>query len=129
MSGLSALAASLAAALAASAAAVAAPSSTGRPIVSHCSRTGDLCYGVTLLDNGETLLRIDTIGRSFGRYTLCVRPPVDTSRCRSFRMSRVGRTYSSGVVLERAFGMRSRGAYAATWKLAKPLGPTLRFRR
>ena len=81
------------------------------------------------LDNGQTLLRIDTVERYFERYTLCVRPPRGTSRCRSFRISRIGKIYGSPVVLERAFGERSRGVYAATWKLAKPLGPTFRFRR
>ncbi len=78
----SGLAAASAAALAVCAAAVAAPSSTGRPLVSHGSRSGDVCYGVMRLDNGQTLLRIDTVERYFERYTLCVRPPRGTARCR-----------------------------------------------
>lgn len=96
---------------------------------SYCSPSGDLCYGVARRA-GAVVLRIDTVERYFGRYTLCVRSPRGTRVCGSFPIFRSGAIWGSAVRWQRQFPDGGRGTYTVTWRLGSgPLGPALRFRR
>jgi hypothetical protein len=61
-------------------------------VATHCSASGDVCYGV-FNRAGRVYLRISTAARYFKRYTLCVRllpprpGPENALRCGSFRSS------------------------------------------
>lgn len=103
-----------------------------RRIASHCSPSGDVCFGIRV-QNGAVYLELSTVERYFGRYRLCVRPPgsgaAGRERCASFPVRRMGSSWGSVVKYGRHFPNRSVGVYRVTWKLGtQPLGPTLRFR-
>jgi hypothetical protein len=95
----------------------------------YCSPSGDLCYGIRR-ERGLIVMRITTIERYFGRYSLCVTPPRGRRVCGSFPIFRSGRVWSSRVRWQRQYPNHGRGRYRVTWRLASgPLGPTLSFRR
>lgn len=97
-------------------------------VAGHCSRSGDLCYGV-FETSGLISLQIDTFARYFARYRLCVRPPQARETCRSFPIRRKGRLFNSTVRWERNYPDKGPGRYRVTWKLgSERLGPTLAFR-
>jgi hypothetical protein len=105
-----------------------------KTIASHCSASGDVCYGI-FNRSGTPYLRITTAARYFKRYTLCVRLlPVGGGaehalRCGSFPVFRRGSTWGSSVNYTRQYPVTLRGRYRVTWKLSgKPLGPSLYFR-
>ena len=114
---------------------VPAPASpaTVRTLVSHCSPSGDVCYGV-VVRGGVVRLELTTAARYFGRYVLCVKPPgagaAGLRRCGSFPVQRAAAgTWAGSVRLRRQFPSGQPGVYRATWRLgSQPLGPTLRFR-
>src|SRR5437763_12816769 len=117
---------------------VAAGASTAvneKRIASHCSSSGDVCYGV--FNRGrKAYLRITTAAHYFRRYMLCVRllppgPSADNAlRCGSFPVFRQGGgAWGSSVNYARQYPVRNPGRYRVTWKLgATPLGPPLYFR-
>jgi hypothetical protein len=76
----------IAAGLAVAAPASAAPS--GR-IASHCSASGDVCYGI-FDDRGVIRFQLTLAAKYFSRYRICVRPPQGATTCRSFPVKRVG---------------------------------------
>src|SRR4051794_9140356 len=101
---------------------------------SHCSTTGDVCYGA--FGTGTTVqLRVTTIAHVFNRYTLCVRAPGGTRACRRFRMHPGSHgTFSSSVRWSAHFPSHGPGRYRATWNFgsgaARPAitfkeGPTI----
>jgi hypothetical protein len=114
---------------AAACAATAAPAPPPRKTVaSHCSPSGDICYGV-VNRSGAVHFELTTPVRYFLRYRLCVRPPTGAARCRTFAMRPARNTWGSVVRFARNFRYAGPGVYRATWRLgANPLGPTLRFR-
>ena len=118
--------------LAALAATVVAASASGAPaprqvITSHCSASGDVCYGV-VSRSGAVYFELTTAARYFLRYRLCVRPPTGAARCRPYSM-RPGRMWASTVKFGGQFPHSGPGVYRVTWRLgSRPLGPTLRFR-
>jgi len=95
----------------------------------YCSPSGDVCYGV-LERQSQIVLRIDTIERYFGRYTLCVTSPRGRRVCGSFPIFRNRTLWTSTVRWQRQFPNDGRGRYRVSWRLGSgPLGPTLVFRR
>ena len=107
-----------------------------RRIASHCSSSGDVCYGV-FNRAGKLYLRITTAARYFKRYRLCVQLlPAGGSgaehalRCGSFPVFRQGGgTWGSSVNYAKQYPITNAGRYRVTWKLgATPLGPPLSFR-
>jgi len=146
----------LAAFAAATASAAVLPTSGEKTIVSYCSSSGDVCYGV-FNRNGQILLRITTAARYFPRYTLCVtrlprgNNPEHAQRCGLFPLFRQsGSVWGSSVNYARQFvGPLAhplaplRGRYRVTWRnrcsgcspkarrhsaAGAPLGPSLAFR-
>jgi hypothetical protein len=96
-------------------------------IASHCSASGDVCYGI-VSRSGAVYFELTTAARYFLRYRLCVRPPAGAARCRPYSM-RPGRMWMSAVKFGGQFPHSGRGVYRVTWRLgSSPLGPTLRFR-
>ena len=59
-------------------------------LASHCSSSGDVCFGV-VRRAGVIRAEITTAAHYFNRYTLCVRPPgtggAGLRRCGSFPAS------------------------------------------
>jgi hypothetical protein len=105
-----------------------------KTIASHCSASGDVCYGI-FNRSATVYLRITTAARYFKRYTLCVRllPAGEGTehalRCGSFPVFRQGSTWGSSVNYARQYPVTLRGRYRVTWKLSgRPLGPSLYFR-
>jgi hypothetical protein len=97
-------------------------------IASHCSPSGDVCYGV-VSRSGAVYFDLTTPARYFLRYRLCVRRPTGTARCRTYAMRPGPRMWSSTVRFARQFPYSGPGVYRVTWRLgSNPLGPTLRFR-
>jgi hypothetical protein len=116
--------------------ATAAPAATAeRTIASHCSPSGDVCYGV-FNRGGRVYLRITTAAHYFERYTLCVRlvgaggGAEHARRCGTFPVFRQrGSTWGSSVNYTRQYPVTLPGRYRVTWKLSTgPLGPSLYFR-
>jgi hypothetical protein len=105
-------------------------------IASHCSPSGDVCYGV-FNRAGKVYLRITTAARYFNRYRLCVRLlPVGAGgaehalRCGSFPVFRQGGgTWGSAVNYARQYPITRAGRYRVTWgQGGTRLGPPLYFR-
>jgi hypothetical protein len=99
-----------------------------RTIASHCSPSGDVCYGV-IDRSGAVYLELSTFASYFLRYRLCVKPPARAETCRSFRMRPQEEHSISRVRWYRNFPPGGPGVYRVTWRLgSNPLGPALRFR-
>jgi hypothetical protein len=120
----------------ASAAAAESPGAVNeKTIASHCSSSGDVCYGI-FNHAGRVYLRITTAAHYFGRYRLCVRLVPRGSgaehalRCGSFPVFRAGGgTWASAVNYARQYPITNPGRYRVRWNLgATPLGPPLYFR-
>ena len=113
-------------------AAVACASATAAPdgrIASHCSASGDVCYGI-FDDRGVIRFQLTLAARYFARYRICVRPPLGATTCKSFPVKPVGSQFGGTVRWERNFPVRGPGRYRVTWKQgARALGPGLTFRR
>jgi hypothetical protein len=106
-----------------------------KAIVSYCSPSGDVCYGV-FRRSGHLSLEITTAARYFGRYTLCVRRirpagggAESLQRCGSFPLfgQRLG-TFGSRVNYVKQYPVKTAGTYRVTWKAPAALGPSLQFR-
>lgn len=112
-------------------AAVACASATAAPsgrIASHCSASGDVCYGV-FDDRGLIRFQLTLAAKYFTRYRICVKPPrTATTTCRSFPVKRTGSQFGGVVRWERNFPSRGLGTYLVRWKQgAQALGPGLSF--
>jgi hypothetical protein len=109
-------------------------SSAVRPktLASHCSPSGDVCYGV-FDRNGAISLELTTVAHYFARYRLCVKQPVGGAagfrRCGSYPVFRRGSGWGSSVRYARQFPPPQPGLVRVTWSLGdRPLGPALTFR-
>jgi hypothetical protein len=97
-------------------------------IASHCSESGDVCYGIFRRD-GAVFLDITTFARYFERYRLCVVGPRGRVACRSFPIRRQAQLWGSSVRWHTNFPREGPGRYRVTWRLgSRPLGPALTFR-
>jgi hypothetical protein len=107
-------------------AAPAAPAGQSR-IASHCSASGDVCYGI-FSSNALYRFRLTTAARYFSHYRICVRPAGLTGTCKRFPVRKVGASWGGTVIWERNFPQRGPRTYRVTWKLgARRLGPSLSF--
>jgi len=107
--------------------AAAAPAAQARRIASHCSPSGDVCYGI-FKDGSLFRFKLTTAARYFSRYRICVRPAGQSATCKSFPVRRMGASWGGNVVWQRNFPARGPRTYLVTWKLgAQRLGPSLRF--
>jgi hypothetical protein len=111
-----------------------APATAANPsrriVASHCSPSGDICYGV-ISKSGAVYFELTTAARYFNRYRLCVRPPGATARwnCRAYPVRHGGDRSTSSVRFAGRFPYVGPGVYRARWSLgANALGPALRFR-
>ena len=106
-----------------------ASSANQRRVASHCSSSGDVCYGI--FDNtGAIRFQLTLAAKYFARYRICVRPLGQRRTCKSFPVKRVGSQFGGAVRWERNFPVRGPGRYRVTWKQgAQALGPGLTFRR
>ena len=97
------------------------------PVKTYCSPSGDVCFGI-FRRSGAIFLDLTTAARYFERYTLCVRPPRGAVTCRRVRVRRNSSgAFSSSVRWHTRFPAGGAGTYRVTWRLQKPLGPTLGF--
>ena len=97
------------------------------PVKTYCSPSGDVCFGI-FRKSGAISLELTAAARYFERYTLCVQPPRGAVTCRRFPFRRSGRFFASSVRWHTSFPGRGEGTYRVTWRLQKPLGPTLSFK-
>jgi hypothetical protein len=103
-----------------------------KTITSHCSSSGDVCFGV-INKAGAVYFEITTAARYFNRYRLCVRPPGTAAagrwRCGSYPVRHGGPNSVSSVKFAGRFPYVGPGVYRVKWSLgSQALGPTLRFR-
>jgi hypothetical protein len=107
-------------------AAPAAPAEQNR-IASHCSASGDVCYGI-FLSNALYRFKLTTAARYFSHYRICVRPAGLTGTCKRFPVRKVGASWGGTVIWQRNFPAKGARSYRVTWKLgARRLGPSLNF--
>ena len=98
------------------------------PVETYCSPSGDICFGI-FRRSGAIFLDLTAAAKYFPRYTLCVRPPQGAVTCRRFPIRSSGHgAFISSVRWHTSFPARGAGPYRVTWRLQKPLGPTLVFR-
>ncbi|MEK6274682.1 MAG: hypothetical protein AABM30_05020 [Actinomycetota bacterium] len=97
-------------------------------IASHCSASGDVCYGIFKDQAGTIRFRLTTAAKYFTRYRICVRPLGQVATCKSFPVKKVGANWGGTVIWQRNFPVRGPRRYQVTWKLgANRLGPSLSF--
>lgn len=110
--------------------AVATPASSAEQarIASHCSQSGDVCYGIFKDGSGLIRFKLTTAAKYFSRYRICVRPLGTSGTCKSFPVRKVGANWGGTVIWQRNFPGRGPRKYVVTWKLgANRLGPLLSF--
>jgi hypothetical protein len=105
-----------------------APAAVPKPVTveRYCSQTGDICFGI-FRKQGAIFLDLTAAAKYFDRYTLCVRTPKRTTTCRKFPLRRVGRFFASHVRWHASFPPAGAGRYRVSWRLQRPLGPSLSF--
>jgi hypothetical protein len=97
-------------------------------IATHCSGSGDVCYGIFKSNLGAVRFQLTTAAKYFRRYRICVRPLGQTATCKSFPVKKVGANWGGTVVWQRNYPMRGPRKYQVTWKLgSNRLGPSLSF--
>jgi hypothetical protein len=107
-------------------AAQASPAEQNR-IASHCSASGDVCYGI-FLSNALYRFKLTTAARYFSHYRICVKPAGLTGTCKRFPVRKVGASWGGTVIWQRNFPQRGPRVYRVTWKLgSQRLGPPLSF--
>jgi hypothetical protein len=95
-------------------------------VESYCSKTGDLCFGI-FRKQGAIFLDLTAAAKYFERYTLCVRTPKRRTTCRDFGLRRDGPFFASHVRWHASFPTAGPGRYWVSWRLRRPLGPSLWF--
>ena len=109
--------------------AIAAPASSAEQgrIASHCSASGDVCYGIFKGSAGQYRFKLTVAAKFFSRYRICVRPVGQLATCKSFPVKKTGANWGT-VVWQRNFPLRGPRTYVVTWTLfVRRLGPSLRF--
>jgi hypothetical protein len=97
-------------------------------IASHCSSSGDVCYGIFKGKAGVIRFQLTTAAKYFSTYRVCVRPLGTAAKCKSFGVKKVGANWGGTVIWQRNYPMRGPRKYQVTWKLgANRLGPSLSF--
>jgi len=98
-------------------------------IATHCSPSGDVCYGVFREQAGLIHFKLTLAAKYFSRYRICVRPLGQAETCKRFRVRKTGTSaWGGNIVWQRNFPQRGVRTYKVTWKRgATPLGPSLTF--
>src|SRR2546422_8240076 len=97
-------------------------------IASHCSASGDVCYGIFRGQLGVIHFKLTTAAKYFPRYRICVLPLGQKATCKSFRVRKVGANYGGTVVWQKNFPVRGPRRYRVTWSQSdNRLGPSLSF--
>jgi hypothetical protein len=109
------------------AAAPLALSADQRRVASHCSQSGDVCYGI--FDNqGAIRFRLTTAAKYFARYRICVLPLGQMTTCKRFRVRKIGANWGGRVSWQKNFPMAGPRRYRVTWSQhGHRLGPSLSF--
>ena len=104
-----------------------ASSANQRRVASHCSSSGDVCYGI--FDNtGAIRFQLTLAAKYFPRYRICVRPLGQKRTCKSFPVRKVGANWGGKVSWQKNFPVRGPRRYRVTWSQhGLRLGPTLSF--
>ena len=110
--------------------AVAAPALSadqGR-VASHCSGSGDVCYGIFKGNLGAVRFQLTLAAKYFRRYRICVRPLGQKRTCKSFPVKKVGANWGGKVSWQKNFPIAGPRRYRVTWwQGAHRLGPALSF--
>jgi hypothetical protein len=97
-------------------------------VASHCSSSGDVCYGIFKSDLGAVRFQLTLAAKYFARYRICVRPLGQTATCKRFRVRKVGANWGGKVSWQKNFPVRGPRRYRVTWSQhGHRLGPTLSF--
>jgi hypothetical protein len=105
-----------------------APASAGPTsvVASHCSRSGDVCYGIFKPTSGLYRFKLTLAAKYFSRYRICVRPPGRVKSCKRFAVRKTGANWGGSVIWQRNFPVNGPGIYRVTWlQSGHRLGPTL----
>lgn len=96
-------------------------------VKSHCSVTGDVCYGI--FKSGSVYsFRLTLAAKYFNRYRICVRPLGEKAKCKSFPVKKTGAAWGGTVVWQRNYPVRGPRGYRVTWlQRTTRLGPPLTF--
>ncbi|MEP6909593.1 MAG: hypothetical protein ABI896_04075 [Actinomycetota bacterium] len=97
-------------------------------VASHCSTSGDVCYGIFKDNGGIVRFQLTLQAKYFSRYRVCVRPLGTTGRCKSFPVKKVGANWGGKVIWNRNYPPAGPRKYIVTWKQSgRRLGPSLSF--
>jgi hypothetical protein len=97
-------------------------------IASHCSASGDVCYGIFQGTLGAITFKLTTAAKYFPRYRICVRPLGTKATCKSFRVRKTGANWGGTVKWQQSFPQRGPRRYKVTWSQSgHSLGPSLSF--
>ena len=97
-------------------------------IASHCSASGDVCYGIFQGTLGPITFKLTTAAKYFPRYRICVRPLGTAATCKSFRVRKAGASWGGTVSWQKNFPQRGPRRYIVTWsQRGHRLGPSLSF--
>ena len=119
----------LAAVVVALASAVSSSATNGVRVASHCSPSGDVCYGIFRQVREVYRFELTLAARYFRRYQICVKPDTAGVRCKSFPVGKRGRNFGGTVIWNRYYPNKGTVGYTVTWKQSgRRLGPSLRFR-
>ena len=84
-------------------------------IASHCSTSGDVCYGIFKQTLGAITFRLTTAAKYFPRYRICVRPLGTAAKCKSFRVRKTGANWGGTVSWQKNSHSRGPRRYKVTW--------------
>jgi hypothetical protein len=97
-------------------------------VASHCSSSGDVCYGIFKNDEGAVRFQLTTAAKYFRRYRICVRPLGQKTTCKIFRVRKIGANWGGKVSWQKNFPMAGPRRYRVTWwQRGHRLGPSLNF--
>ena len=97
-------------------------------IKSHCSASGDVCYGISKGKLGVVRFQLTTAAKYFSRYRICVRPLGTAGKCKSVPVRKVAANWGGTVIWQKNFPMRGPRRYKVTWSQnGHRLGPSLSF--
>ena len=97
-------------------------------VASHCSSSGDVCYGIFKSDENAVRFRLTLAAKYFARYRICVRPLGQAAKCKRFRVRKIAANWGGNVSWQKNFPVRGPRRYRVTWSQhGHRLGPTLSF--
>ena len=96
-------------------------------VASHCSASGDVCYGI-FKNVGAVRFQLTLAAKYFARYRICVRPLGQKTTCKRFRVRKIGANWGGKVSWQKNFPLAGPRRYQVTWiQGGHRLGPRLAF--